>query len=453
MNPSALPEVTYSLRYPVHRRLFLTAVLLGLIAPVWGLGQPVRGESGQNGAPESAGATPASEQVEVAEAAIAGKDWKTAEVKLDAWLAGHSGDGRALFDAGYVADVQDRAGDAEGFYRRAIAVDGKAFDPYLLLGTMLAREGKADEARTVLKQATELDAGAGGAELKARAWRALARLDSSINGVAASTDLLEALKLTPETVDDMVMAAELAAKSGQTAEAEGEYRKALAKDAGSQAATAGLAHLLIKEAKYAEAEPLLRAALERSPEDPALTAQLAAVLAGQDKAEALPLLQKLHGAHPEDDAVSRMLAEVLDDAGDFDSSDALYVKLLAGSPSDPLLLVGHGQNLVRQGKYLAAFAIFDKVTQLDPGNADGWAGLAFSASRSGQPAVTVKALGMRAKLLPDNPSTYFLWATAYDSLHQTGQAVAYYHRFLTAAAGKYETEEWQARERLKALEK
>ena len=427
------------------------AILSLLALPVW-----VRGQAGgaASKAPvQAANVEPVSDAVEQAEAAIAAKDWKMAAGKLDLWLAAHSEDARALFDAGYVADVENRTADAEGLYRRAIAADGNAFEAHLLFGLLLAREGKADEARKVLKKATTLDAGEDGTELKGRAWRALARLDSATDAAAASSDLLEAMKLTPETVDDMLMAAEIAEKAGQTAAAEAEYRRAIAKDPKSGEASAGLAHLLIKGKQYTEAEPLLRTALQSAPDDPGLTAQLAAVLAAEDKAEALPLLHKLNAEHPEDAAISRMLAEVLADAGDFDSSDQLYVKLLASTPDDTALLVGHGQNLVRQGKYLAAFAAFDKATKLDPANVDGWSGLAFAASRSGQPAVTLKALGMRAKYLPENPSSLFLWAMAYDSLHQTAQAVAYYHRFLTAAAGKYATEEWQARERLKAIEK
>ena len=431
------------------------AVLVCLVSPFGSVAQtkpPVSGASPSNAQPMQHPA-PMSDQVGAAEAAIAGTDWKTAEAKLDSWLTAHPNDARALFDAGYVADVQDRANDAAALYRRSIAADPNAFDPHLLLGLLLARQGKADEARTVLKRATELDPGEGGPELKARVWRALARLDSNVDAEAASNDLLEALKLTPETTDDMLMAADLAAKNGEMDAAEAQYRRVLARDSKSEAANAGLAHLLIKKKQYPEAETLLRAALEDAPDDPALTAQLAAVLAAQDKAEAIPLFQKLHAAHPDDVTISRMLAEVLADAGDFAGSDELYVKLLESGPNDPVLLLGHAQNLVRQTKYTAAFAAFDKATQVDPENADGWSGLAFTASRTNQPAVTIRALAMRAKYLPDNPSTYFLWATAYDSLHERTQAVAYYHHFLDAAGGKYPNEEWQARARLKTLEK
>jgi Flp pilus assembly protein TadD len=149
----------------------------------------------------------------------------------------------------------------------------------------------------------------------------------------------------------------------------------------------------------------------------------------------------------------RMLAAVLDDAGDAVGADRLYVQLLADSPDDVNLLVAHGQELIRQMKYTEALAAFNKATRLDEANADGWSGLAFAASRTNQPAVTINALTMRAKLLPENPSTYFMWAISYDSLHQKEQAAAYYHHFLETAAGKMPDQEWQARQRLIVLEK
>ncbi len=396
---------------------------------------------------------PVSGEVAEAESAIANTDWKTAESRLDSWLAAHPHDARALFDAGYVADVQNRPDDAASLYRRAIQADPDSFDAHLLLGILLARQGKADEARPELARATQLDPGEGGAELKARAWRALARIDRDSNSAEASNDLLEALKLSPETTDDTLMAADLAVRAGQLDAAEAEYRRVLAKDPGSEAANTGLAQLLIRKKQYAEAETLLRAALQHLPDDPTLTAQLAGVLAAEDKAEALPLLQKLHEQHPADGAIMRMLAEVLADAGDYAGADELDVKLLAASPNDSALLVAHGQNLVRQLKFAEAYSAFDKATQLDPSSADGWSGLAFTASRLGKPQETLHALTMRSRLQPENASTYFLWATAYDSLHERAQAAAYYRHFLDAAAGKFPTQEWQAKQRLQILEK
>ncbi len=268
-------------------------------------------------------------QVAEAEAAIAKSGWKQAETTLDLWLAEHPGDARALFDAGYVADAQNRLADAERLYRRATEDDPKSFEAHLSLGLLLARQGKVEDARPELILATALDPAEAGAAVKARAWRALARIDSGSKPAEASNELLEALKISPETTADTLLAAGLADQAGEFTAAETAYRRVLAADPKSGPANAGLAHVLIERKQYPEAETPLRAALEQSPDDPVVTAQLATVLAAQDKAEALPLLEKLHDAHPQDASISRMLAAVLTDAGDYAGSDHLYAALLA----------------------------------------------------------------------------------------------------------------------------
>jgi len=393
------------------------------------------------------------DEISAAEAAIASSDWKTAEATLAAWLISHPNDARALFDSGYVADAQNRLEDAAALYRRAAVADPKSFEAHLSLGLLLAREGKPDEARPELDQATKLDPGEAGPTLKARAWRALAQIDRNPDPAQASTELLEALKLSPETPDDTLLAANLAEQTGQLDAAAAAYRRVLAKEPKSVAADSGLAHILILRKQYADAETLLRGALEEAPDDPTLTAQLATALAAQDKAEALPVLEKLQAAHPTDTAITRMLAEVKADAGDYAGSDQLDQHLLASSPDDTGLLIDHGQNLVHEGQLAQAFVAFDKASKIDPASVDAWAGLAFAASRTNRPDVTLHALTMRSRYAAENASTLFLWAISYDSLHEKEQAAAYYRRFLDAAEGKFPNQEWQARQRLQVLGK
>jgi tetratricopeptide (TPR) repeat protein len=393
-----------------------------------------------------------------AEAAIAKSDWKSAATQLDTWLASHATDARALFDAGYVADHQDQLDRAADFYRRAVQANPNSFESHLALGLLLARQSKKEEAHTELLAATTLDPGEAGPALKARAWRALARLDSpgpdgQGNATVASDELLEALKLTPETPQDTLLAADLAEASGEHEKAEAAYRKVLVADPKSVGANSGLAHILIQRKQYPEAEKLIRVALQQDPDNPASNAQLATVLAAQDDAEALPLLQKLHAAHPQDQAVTRMLAQVLAQSGDAAASDKLYITLLAKSPDDVELLVAHGQNLIRQQHFAEALAAFNKAATLDSADADAWSGVAFAASKLRQPSQVIHALTMRSKFLPDVPATYFLWATSYDTLNDRTAAVTYYHHFLQSSGGKFPDQEFQARQRLLALEK
>ncbi len=179
-----------------------------------------------------------------AEALIVKSDWKDAATKLDVWIAAHPTDARALFDAGYVADATNRLDDAEGLYRRAVDANPKSFEARLSLGLLLARENKTDDARPELAAATGLDPGDAGPAMKARAWRALAKIDSQQDPAEASDDLLEALKLSPETTSDTLLAGKIAEGSGEYAAAEKAYRRALEKDANLAEANVGLAHVI-----------------------------------------------------------------------------------------------------------------------------------------------------------------------------------------------------------------
>jgi Flp pilus assembly protein TadD len=441
----------------VRRIAHLVFVLISIICAVQLIAQS-QGQKPPVPAPTDSASEGIAPEVADAEASIVKSDWKSAQTKLDVWLAAHPSDARALFDAGYVADAQGRLDDAANLYRRAVEADPKSFEAHLSLGLLLARQGRDEDARPELITATELDPGQAGPALKARAWRALAQIDKPGpdkpgDAIQASNDLLEALRLSPETPADTLLAANLAESAGQFDAAEAAYRRLLAADPNSLEAQTGLAHVLILRKQYPDAEAFIRGALEHSPDSPALNAQLATVLAAQDKAEALPLLQKLHNNHPDDQAISRMLADVLAQAGDAAGADKIYVTLLASSPDDVGLLVAHGQNLTRQLKYSEALEAFDKATKLDSSNGDAWSGLAFAASKTHQPQLTLHALTMRSKFLPEVPATYFLWATSYDTLHDRASAAVYYHHFLESSGGKFPDQEWQARQRLLVLEK
>ncbi len=194
-----------------------------------------------------------SQQLQEVEALLAQSNWKAASDKLNIYLSTQTSEARALFDAGYATDAQNHADDAAAFYRRAIAADNSMLEAHLSLGLLLARQNKLDEARTELQAATQLNAAENGHSLRARARRALAQIDRATDPAAASTDLIEALKLTPETPEDTLLAAELASAAGEWDAAEKAYRSLLAKDPKSTAVAAGLAHILIVKKNYPEA--------------------------------------------------------------------------------------------------------------------------------------------------------------------------------------------------------
>jgi len=396
-------------------------------------------------------------QREEAESKIEQKNFEAARPLLSKYLSQHPGDARALFDLGYVEDAGSHEDAAAAAYRKAIAADPKQFEARLALGLLLAHQGKYDQAREQIQQATLLTPEPPNPSAQAEAFRTLAELDRSSDPTAARDALVAALKLSPETHADLLLTAQIAEENDDIELAQTAYQRLLSSHPApsaneSLAATSGLAQLLLKQKKYAEAEPLLKTALARDPRDPGLNAQLATALLAQGKNdEALPVLETLRQLEPGNTSVDQMLADAYGQAGHPEQADPIYARLALANPGNEDILAAQGENLVRERNYPQAQAVLERAVKLKPDDGDAWSGLAFAASENKQYQVALKALSMRAKYLAETPATYFLWATTYDNLHLSKSAQEYYRKFLSAAGDKFPDQEWQAKHRLVAL--
>ncbi|HEY0796182.1 MAG TPA: tetratricopeptide repeat protein [Acidisarcina sp.] len=439
--------------------------LIILSTPIWlvaAQGQPPplpAGTAAPDAQRDPAPAEPAkssaqSPEVAKAEDAMEGRDLTAARTILERYLPKHPADPRALFDLGYIEDAQDHMEAAESDYRKAIAADPKQFESRLALALLLARADKLEEARQQLTTATTLEPASPNTAAQAQAFRTLARLDRTTDPSAAKAALLQALALSPESPNDALLTAEIAEASGDDETAEAAYHRVLNAQPGSSPAVAGLVHLLLKQKKYGEAEPILRSALLRDPDDPALNSQMASTLAAQGRtAEAITVLEKLRQLEPGDALIGRMLADGYTQTGNAPKAEPIYLALLKDSPRDADLLLSRGDNLIRQARYAEAVPVLQQAVQLKPDDEEGWSNLAFASSECRQYSITLQALSMRLKYAQDTPGTDFLWATAYDNLHQSKSAAEFYRRFLQAANGKFPDQEWQAKHRLIALER
>jgi predicted Zn-dependent protease len=404
-------------------------------------------EAAQRQAAQNA-ATPLAE----AEGDIALQNYDGARKLLDPWIAAHPADARAIFDRGYIEDAQNHPDAAVADYRKSIAVDPKQFEPRLSLGLLLARQDHPKEAIEQLTTAVTLEPDPPNPGAQSPAFRALARLERASDPAAAKEHLLAALRLGPEQPDDVLLTAEIAVANEDDETAETAYRRVLAKQPESSAATAGLVHLLIKQKKYAEAEPLLRSALVRDPDDPALNSQLASVLAYEDKNdESVAVLERLHQLKPNDPLIGGMLAGAYAQNGIPEKAEPILDELLKKYPQNASLLSAKGDNLLQQHRYPEAITALQAALKVEPENADNWMKLAIAASQDKQYSVVLDALSMRAKYAGENAGSDFLRATAYDNLHRNKEAVEYYQKFLASSAGQFPDQEWEARHRLIAL--
>ena len=394
--------------------------------------------------------------------ALEARDYARAVQLLKPLAEANSHDAVLLFDLGSAQDALDQSSPAETSYKAAIAADAGMLEAHVALGLLYARTGRFAEARSELVVATGVpDRGqALDALLKARAYRALARIDQNPRPADARDELLAALKLSPETPEDTMLTAELAETAGGgSAAAEAALHRLLATRPGDAEASASLAHLLAGEKRNDEAEALLRSALTANPGDPVLTAQLATLLNGEGKpAEALPLVVSLHAAHPENADVADLLAGLYAATGDYAQAEPLYATLSTQAPGDVALAVAHANTLVflkrfAEAETILARAVSEPTRFASPADLGDAAGrLAFAASEAGDPNGALRAIALRGTVLPPSATILFLAAISEDKLRQTRPAIEAYKRFLAASNGTLPDQEFEARHRLVALE-
>ena len=387
-------------------------------------------------------------------------DYAAAEPVLAHLVASSPKDAHILFDLGFTQEHNGHEAVAQKSYEAAIAADPQLPEPRVALGLLKVRAGQINEGGHLLSEAASLSSIT--PPLKARALRALARLDQASQPDQARRELAEAIQLTGEQPGDAELTGSLTASAGNGADAESSYRRALAQNPGDIAAVTELASLLQKQGKLAEADALLNPALAAHPDDPRLVAQTATLLAAEDKpAEALILLKRLLDADVqarENGNLTRLYAHLLLVTGDTADAEPLYRALVAAQPADPGLLDDLGSTLVREQNFAEAQAVLTRAVAQraafhdDAAWGDAAGHLAFAASRNQQPAVVLQALQARATVLSNSPATLFLEATAHDTLHQRREAARAYRAFLAAADGKLPDEEFEARHRLIALE-
>jgi predicted Zn-dependent protease len=402
---------------------------------------------------------PPAPAIQAANDALAANDWAKAIKLLKPLAEANPKNAQVMYDLGSAEDALDQEGPAEESYRTAILDAGGYLEPRLALGLLLARQSKMDDARAELNAAASIENG--DKLLRARALRAVARIDQKTRPSDARNELLAALAISPETPEDTLMTAELAegAGGGGKKAAETAYKRLLSERPADPDATASLAHLLMQEKRYDEAEKLLATGLASHAGDAGMSIQLAEVYVAEEKtAQALPLVEALHTANPRDANVTRLLAELYVDSKDYPRAEPLLAALAAQNPRDGALVDLDAEALLHQHQTLAAERILTRVVA-DPAlfsSTEDWgqaaSDLAFAASENNEPEVVLQVLANRAKVLPSTTPILFLSAISEDKLRHVKNAIEAYKNFLAASNGANPNEEFEARHRLIALD-
>ena len=396
-------------------------------------------------------------EIAQAEEAIQKNDFPSAETLLKKALASDPKNDQpwcyqAWFDLGFVLNRLNRADDSIAAYRKSVAAKPDVFESNLNLGLMLART-RNPEGEKYLRAATTLKPTAHVEEGQARAWLSLAHLIENRDPAKALEAYRKAAELTPSDPEPHLSAGLLDERQKDLPAAEDEYKKVLALDPHSTEAAIGLTNLYMKSGQLSEAEPLLRRLAAERPDDGGIHLQLGRVFAAQGKKdEAMAEFQAALKVAPNDAEAQRDFADLLAQAGKFADAEKIYRDLVANHPNDADLHGQLGEVLLKEHKFNEAETEFITTVKLKPDLGAAYASLAVAANETRNYPLTIKALDVRAKLLPETPVSYFLRATALDHLRDYKEASKYYHLFLDSAGGKYPDEEWKAQHRLVAIE-
>lgn len=386
-----------------------------------------------------------------AEELIQKQDYAGAEPLLRKLLSGDAANYVAWFELGFVENGLGKMDDSIAAYRKSVAAKPDVFESNLNLGLQLAKTGASD-AEPYLRAATQLKPTKHAAEGQARAWLSLAHVLEAKKPDEAIAAYRQAAALQPKDPEPHLAAGLLLEKQEKFSEAEQEYKQALALDPSSDA-VAGLANIYMRGRRFPEAEAELRKLLAARPDQGSARIQLGRVLAAEGKNDdAIAELQAGAKLAPGDVSLQRDLADLYATAGKNDQAELAYRALIVDHPNDAELHRELGQSLLRQKKFADAQKEFLVAVKLKPELGTAYGDLAFAASENKDYPLTIKALDMRAKVLPDEPITYFLRASAYDHLKDFKRASVNYHLFLKTANGKYPDQEWQAKHRLIAIE-
>lgn len=149
---------------------------------------------------------------------------------------------------------------------------------------------------------------------------------------------------------------------GKTREAEAEYRRLLAADAGNETASIDLARLLIDAGRLAEAARFVEDALRRSPRNGmAMAARFQLATAQGDEGGRLAAARALAGARTGDPPTLVAAAELLARAGDHAGAALCYETIVDQSPRpDPELLGKLGVSQLKAGALDPAAATFER---------------------------------------------------------------------------------------------
>jgi tetratricopeptide (TPR) repeat protein len=268
-----------------------------------------------------------------------------------------------------LADLGDLIG-AEKVLREVIELAPTFAKPYEDLGTLLLKQGKAEEAVPLLEKATRLDPSLEAAHFQL--GRAYARLG---DGKKADTAYEKSFELSP--VRGLMAQAAEHHKAGRFQEAERLCRQVLQKERGNVDALRMLGLLAGAAGQLDEAAHLLKQALSHAPDHAAAMFELGRVLKDLERhEEAIEVYQRLVDLQPDNAKAHYRLGAALAPAALTERAAASYQRCLDLAPNHTGAWLGMGHMLKTLGRQDEGIAAYQRCRELEPSFGEAFYSLA-----------------------------------------------------------------------------
>jgi len=336
--------------------------------------------------------------------------------------------------------------DAEGIaeYRKTLELKPGLYEAELNAGILLLRRKNPAEALPLLDDAARQRPG----EFRTRFYLAEAQLQTG-EPVKAEESYRLARELDPKSAGAQLGTARALARQGRLADAAPYFRQAAQLDANYRDALLELADLYEKNRQPAEAIAIYR----EFPENAAAQGRMGELLLETKQyADAVPRLQEAYAKEPTQAnrvalAMAFLFSEQLGEAL------PLLDQAVAAEPANYDVRMMYARALRDRKQYPAAARQFGEAAKLKPSEPKTWSELGGMLYLAGDYPQSLAAFEQAAKLGEDTAGNWFLRAIILDKLKQLKPAQEAYQRFLSLSQGKNPDQEFQARQRVRIIQR
>jgi tetratricopeptide (TPR) repeat protein len=327
---------------------------------------------------------------------------KTLELKPDLY--------QAELNLGISLLREKQPAEAAQYLTTAAAQNAKEYRANYYLAAALLGTGDFNKAEQAYTTSLAIDPKSPDAELGlAHALAGESKLDD------AAVHFKKAAELNATYRDDLLELANMYETAKQPEQAIAIYRQ-FPENPGAQER---LGDLLLKAGKPTDAIASLQVAVAKSPTEANRAALAEAYLKNSEPGKAQPLVEQILATDP----------------------DNFEIRML------------HGRLIRDQRKFPDAAAEFERATKLKPDAPQAWSELAGVLVMAENYPPALAALDRVAALHAEKPGHVFLRAIVLDKIRDLKPALASYQRFLQMSQGENPNQEWQAKQRIKLLER